>query len=104
MRVDDNVEMLADGTTRCIHCQTTLGDNRTDTLALALTREGASQTAGPSVHAAPSLFTDRPIVFRQQFCPSCLVLLATEIVPSDEPSMRTWTVAPKPALSQPVED
>ena len=98
MRIDDNVEMLADGTTRCIHCQTTLGDTRTDTLGLALTREGASQTAGPSVHAAPSLFTDRPIVLRQRFCPSCLVLLATEIVPSDEPCMRAWNLTTKPPL------
>ncbi|WP_233533080.1 hypothetical protein [Antrihabitans sp. YC2-6] len=95
MRVDDNVELLSDGTTRCVHCQTALGDSTAGTLARALTRESASQTAGPSVHAAPSLFTDRPIVLRQLFCPSCLVLLATEIVPSDEPGMRSWNLTQK---------
>ena len=40
----------------------------------------------------PARFTDRAMVLRQSFCPSCLTLLATEIVPGDEPSYRTWSV------------
>ena len=90
--VDDNVLLREDGTTACRHCEAALGDTSTGTLSRGVVRERPSPEAGPSVHAAPETFTDRPIVLRQTFCPSCHVVLATEIVPSDEPSMRSWSL------------
>ena len=98
MRIDDNVELLHDGATRCVHCQTVLGHTGSGTLAQALTVTRPSREAGPSVHVDPATFTDRPIVLRQRICPGCLVLLATEIVPGDEVTHRSWQVtAPTPA-------
>jgi N-methylhydantoinase B len=97
--VDDNVDLGGDGVTRCRHCSTILGDLESGTLSRALVRERDSVEAGPSVHAAPGSFTDRPIVLRQASCPSCLVLLATEIVPADEPQIRSWSLALAAAAS-----
>jgi len=92
MKIDDNVVVAADGTTVCKHCSATLGTSPQEPLEGALRRERPSSQAGPGVHADPGLFTDRPIVLRQVFCPSCLVLLATEIVPADEDGYRRWSV------------
>ena len=92
MRIDDNVELRADGTTACSHCGHTLGDSRESPLRQAIKRERSSREAGPSVHADADLFVDRAIVLRQLFCPGCLVLLLTEIVPADEPTYRSWSV------------
>jgi N-methylhydantoinase B len=92
MRIDDNILLGDDGTVSCAHCTATLGDSPAAPLAHAITRERPSAEAGPGVRADPAAFTDRPVILRQIFCPQCLVLLATEIVPADEPSFRNWTV------------
>lgn len=92
MRVDDNVELLPDGSTQCAHCSTSIGDGGGGALAGALVVERPAAAVGPGLRAAPSLFTDRPIVLRQRLCPGCLVALATEVVPSDEPEFRSWQV------------
>jgi len=92
MRINDNVVLEDDGTTACAHCRTQLGKSPDHPLERAVTREQPSSAAGPGVHVDPSTFTDRPVVLRQTFCPSCLTLLSTEITPSDEPEYRTWEV------------
>jgi len=92
MKIDDNVVIAADGTTACAHCAATLGTAAREPLERALRRERPATDAGPGVHADPALFTDRPVVLRQTFCPSCLTLLATEIAPADEPTYRRWSV------------
>jgi hypothetical protein len=92
MRVDDNVELLPEGSTRCVHCRTTLGDRERGPLADAICRVRPPTTLGPGVRALPALFTDRPIVVRHKICPGCLVALATEIVPADEVEYRSWTI------------
>lgn len=91
MNIDDNIRVSDDGrTTVCSHCDTALGTPGEAPLAHALVREQPSRAAGPGIHADPSHFTDRPIVLRQAFCPQCLALLSTEIVPQDEAGGRGW--------------
>lgn len=90
--IDDNLERHDDGSVRCRHCGAEVGDSGT-VLSKARVRESAPSGAGPAVRAAAQNFTDRPVVLRQSFCPSCLVQLQVEIVPSDEPSSRTRTFA-----------
>ncbi len=92
MRVDDNIDLAESGETSCTHCGTVLGV-RSEPLRDAIVHERDSQSAGPGVHVAAPEFTDRPIVLRQRFCPECLVVLATEIVPSDERELRGWSLA-----------
>lgn len=86
--IDENLEQADGGVVLCRHCSTSVGV-AADPLRDARLRETAPQTAGPSVRAAASHFTDREIVLRQTFCPGCLTLLQSEIVPADEPSART---------------
>jgi hypothetical protein len=88
MYIDDNLDLGDDGRVVCRHCATVTG-SATNPLADALVRESAPREAGPSVRAEASNFTDRDVLLRQVFCPSCLVLLQAEIVPADEPSLRT---------------
>lgn len=92
MKIDDNILLTDGGTAVCAHCGALLGESGGDPLAHALRHERAPQEAGPGVRANPAIFTDRPLVLRQLFCPQCLVVLATEIVPSDEPGFRHWSV------------
>lgn len=93
MVIDDNITLAEDGRLLCAHCGEELGPDPSAGLTRAIRRERPSSDAGPGVHADPSLFTDRDIVLRQAFCPSCLVLLSTEIVPADEPEYRRWSLA-----------
>lgn len=90
--LDDNLVTEEDGTVGCRHCGTRLGESTRDPLAEAHINERPSLEAGPGVHVDPGTLTDRPIVIRQVFCPGCLTLLATEIVPGDEPSYRRWSL------------
>ena len=91
MNFDDNVSLAADGShTVCSHCGETLGDPRDGPIARARHSERPSTAAGAGIHADPRHYTDREVVLRQSFCPSCLVLLATEIVPRDEEPGRGW--------------
>lgn len=90
---DDNIKLADDGvSTVCSHCSETLGDAHGDPLAHALRLERKSSELGPGIRADPGLFTDREIVLRQRFCPKCLAVLATEVVPQDEGKLRSWKV------------
>lgn len=95
VQVDDNLALTEAGAIICSHCKTTLGESTSDPLAKAVKRERPSRAAGPGIHADPKNFTDREIVLRQFFCPGCLTVLATEIVPRDEPSFRHWRLNAK---------
>lgn len=90
--IDDNLEQRDDGTVVCRHCATDLGDSA-DVLGKARVREREPSAAGPAVRETAAHFTDRPVILRQSFCPECLVQLQVEIVPADEPSSRTRTLA-----------
>ncbi len=92
MDLDDNLRLKSNGAVVCAHCETELGRAQSGPLANAIHRERPSTDAGPGVHASPDLFTDRPIGLRQAFCPNCYAVLATEIVPTDEPEYRNWTL------------
>lgn len=92
MIIDINLQTGADGTVVCRHCGTTVGDSVARPANRALRRDRPSTAAGPGVHADPSLFVDRDVVLRQAFCPGCLALLSTEIVPDGEPSYRGWSL------------
>ena len=94
MKIDDNIVLGPDGAVSCARCRAPLGTAPDEPLAKALRRERPSLAAGPGVHVDPARFTDRAVVLRQSFCPSCLTLLATQIVPGDEPSYRSWSVRP----------
>jgi hypothetical protein len=88
-QLDDNLTLTDGGNVVCTQCKTLLGNANDDPLANAIKRERPSRDAGPGVHADPKIFTTREIVLRQFFCPGCSTVLATEIVPRDEPSLRT---------------
>jgi hypothetical protein len=90
--IDDNLEQGADGTVTCRHCGTAVGV-AAEPLRDARVRETPSREAGPSVRADAGHFTDREVILRRTFCPSCLVMLQAEIVPADEPSSRTRSLA-----------
>lgn len=91
IHLDDNLEQDSNGAVTCRHCGAAVGV-AADLFRDARVRESSPKDAGPSVRAEPGHFTDRPVVLRQTFCPSCLVLLQAEIVPGDEPSWRTRSV------------
>ena len=86
--IDENLEQGAEGAVTCRHCGTGVGV-ATEPLRDARVRESNPREAGPSVRADASNFADREVVLRQTFCPECLTLLQSEIVPADEPSFRT---------------
>lgn len=91
MNFDDNVRLAADGhSTECRHCGEPLGESQHAPIARARRTERPSTAAGTGIHADPRHYTDREIVLRQSFCPNCLVLLATEIVPRDDAPGRDW--------------
>ena len=90
--IDDNLEQAADGAVTCRHCGTAVGV-ATDPLRDARVRESDPREAGPSVRAHASNFADREVVLRQTFCPECLTMLQAEIVPADEASFRTRSLA-----------
>lgn len=92
INIDDNLQQAEDGTVSCRHCGTAVGV-AADPFRDARIRESTPQEAGPSVRAQPQHFTDREVVLRQVLCPQCLTLLQAEIVPADEPSFRTRTLA-----------
>ena len=93
MNFDDNIKLADDGvSTVCVHCSEVLGNVSTGSLKNALSSEQKSSALGPGIRADPKLFTDREIVLRQLFCPRCLTVLATEVVPSDEGGHRGWKV------------
>lgn len=88
--LDENLVVLGDGAVTCAHCATRLGAGAADEfLEEALWRERPSSEAPPSVvRAPPEHFVDRPVRLRQAFCPTCLTLLLTEVLPVDEPRYR----------------
>jgi N-methylhydantoinase B len=92
MYLDDNLELAPDGTVVCRHCSAATG-TASDPLRDARVRESSPREAGPSVRAESVNFADRQVLLRQVFCPGCLVLLQAEIVPADEPSWRTRSLA-----------
>jgi N-methylhydantoinase B len=92
LHIDDNLDQGPDGTVACRHCATAVGI-AAEPLRDARVRESEPQEAGPSVRADSRNFTDRRVIFRQTFCPQCLTLLQAEIVPADEPSFRTRSLA-----------
>lgn len=93
VQIDENLTLTGDGRVVCAHCNTVIGRNAGEPFANAVKSEQPSPAAGPGVHADPKHFTDREIVLRQLFCPGCSTVLATEIVPRDEPSFRHSRIA-----------
>ena len=91
-QLDDNLTLTDAGTVVCTHCKTPLGKTAQNPLANAVKRERPARDAGPGMHADPKTSPSREIVLRQFFCPGCSTVLATEIVPRDEPSFRHWSL------------
>lgn len=89
--IDENLAQDDAGAVSCRHCDAPVGV-AADPLRDARVRETAPRAAGPSVRAEAGHFTDREVVLRQTFCPQCLTLLQSEIVPGDEPSHRSRSI------------
>lgn len=89
--IDENLAQDDTGSVTCRH-RTTVLEVVADPVRDAQVRVTAPQTAGPSVRTAASHFADREVVLRQTFCPECLTLLQSDIVPADEPSSRSRPV------------
>ncbi|WP_234390931.1 hypothetical protein [Nocardia suismassiliense] len=92
MIIDTNLERADSGEICCRHCAAVLGPSPREPMTSALVNVSAARCAGPGIKSDPALFTDRAMVLRQLFCPGCLALLATEVVPEDEPSYRKWAL------------
>jgi len=97
MNISGSITMDGSGVTACAACCHILGDATSNPLSKAIVREQPSTAAGPGIRENPKLYTDRPIVLRQAFCPACLTLLSTEVVPGDEPTYRSWRMLEKRA-------
>jgi N-methylhydantoinase B len=91
-QIDVNLRLDASGAVICRHCGAVVGTGD-DPFVKAVRSEREPQAAGPGVRVDPRVFTDRPIVLRQAFCPGCLTVLRTEVVPADEPEHRGWHIA-----------
>ena len=85
--IDDNLEAVGEDVI-CRHCATPLG-TRVEPLRLARVTEVEPRQAGPGVRADASNYASRSIVLRRAFCPECLTQLKAEIVPADEPTLRS---------------
>ena len=90
-QIDVNLELDDQRQVLCRHCGARTGTADAP-FESAIRRERAPQEAGPGIRVDPSVFTDRPIVLRQVFCPGCLTVLLTEVVPSDESEHRGWRI------------
>jgi N-methylhydantoinase B len=77
-RLDDNLYVL-DEIVYCRHCDTMVG-SPASWLQHALVGERPAQDGDTVIQAAPELFIDAPVTYRQAFCPSCLTLLLTEVI------------------------
>ncbi|MCS7476785.1 hydantoinase B/oxoprolinase family protein [Umezawaea endophytica] len=88
-RLDDNLAVVdsADGpSVACAHCGTVIGPLADGAFFSSLARRDAPPSeAGPHIWSDPSVYTDVPIVFRQLFCPTCLVAVHSRVVPVDHP-------------------
>lgn len=77
-RVDDNLYLQGDAV-YCVRCDAPVGTAQS-WLQNALFTEQDAQRGGSLIRAAPNLFVDAPIIFRQAFCPNCLTALLTEVI------------------------
>ena len=87
-RLDDNLVEVATGeaaVVACRHCGRTLGDARDSSLLQLARYDGPSSAAGRPVTAAPDLYVDSEVVFRQLSCPGCWTAIYSGIVPADHP-------------------
>jgi N-methylhydantoinase B len=90
-QIDVNLTLDAAGTVLCRHCGAEVGTGD-DPFAAAVRHERSADAAGPGVRVDPRVFTDRPIILRQAFCPGCLTVLRTEVIPGDEPEHLGWRI------------
>jgi N-methylhydantoinase B len=91
MDIDVNLLLDTEGAVRCRHCDTVVGTT-SEPFAHAVRRERDSRDAGPGVREDPAEFSDRAVMLRQRFCPGCLTVLSTEIVPRGEDEIRGFRV------------
>jgi N-methylhydantoinase B len=70
----------------CRHCDTALCDYTADYKQALLRHVGSPVDIPGGGGQPPSHFVDVQIDFRQFCCPSCFVLMTTEILPADTPS------------------
>ena len=89
-RLDDNL-YVTDGDVRCSRCGALVGRGD-DWLRDARVRESPPQSGGSLIHAAPELFVDAAVVYRQAFCPGCLTVLLTEVVAAADRGVRVKDV------------
>lgn len=87
-RLDDNLYVLGDKV-YCTRCEALVGA-ADSWLKYALTTQRPAQERGGSLmRAAPSLYVDSTIVFRQACCPGCLTALLTETTTDSDQHVRT---------------
>lgn len=87
-RLDDNLHLFGDEV-HCTRCDALVG-TAASWLEYALTTERPAQEQGGSLmRAAPSLYVDSTIVFRQACCPGCSTALLTETTTDTDRHVRT---------------
>jgi len=94
-RLDDNL-VLKGETVHCSRCNATVG-SASSWLKHALIAEGPAQALGSLIRAAPDVFVDAPIIYRQAFCPGCLTALLTEVIAQADHRLRTKRLDSAPA-------
>ena len=82
-----HIEARPDGPVYVCRCGHALGDARQNIKAYTLMEEGPVHEAGLRVN--PYRVSDR-FVFRQFYCPACLLRLETEVELKDEPVL--WDI------------
>lgn len=88
-RLDDNfavVDSPNGGSVFCAHCATVIGPVADGAFVSTLVRTDSLPTeGGPHIWSDPSVYVDDEIVFRQLFCPGCLTVVYSRVVPVGHP-------------------
>jgi N-methylhydantoinase B len=88
IRLDENLLLSNTNGTQhvsCAHCGHTIAPLGENFYARLPFHEGPPTEAGPQIWRDPSVYIDKPVVFRQYYCPSCFTAFRTEVVPADHP-------------------
>jgi N-methylhydantoinase B len=88
-RLDENLVVDAGGGVRCGHCDRLASAAGEPFLSRAVEVRRDPGAAGPQVRDSGERFVDARMVFRQRCCAGCGVALLTEVVPADDPRLRT---------------
>jgi N-methylhydantoinase B len=85
-RLDENLVIQEQGghaVVSCAHCGYVLCQYGEDYIQRLAQSDRPTSAAGPQIGADPATYVERPVVFRQYYCPSCFTAFLSLVVPVD---------------------